>query len=195
MKGSTTMERCAASAGAAAFEATCAGAVVASGGTRLAPRRYQALAAANIAKAATPTASSASQEGVFRSVRFVRSWLADFQRIDADRLSDVLKLRRAEVSDLEIEPLLHLAIRVLGKTNGAGLGDPFEARGDVDAVAHQVAVALLDHAAPHTSSATSNLRSKQQLGTRGHFGPRLASDARTSPSHRPLTPLRQSPVP
>ena len=29
----------------------------------------------------------------------------------------------------------------------AGLGDTFQSRGDIDAVAHQVAVALLDHVA------------------------------------------------
>ncbi len=37
-----------------------------------------------------------------------------------------------------------LAVGVLGQTDRAGLGDPLEARGDIDAVAHEVAVALLD---------------------------------------------------
>ena len=37
-----------------------------------------------------------------------------------------------------------MAIGVLGKTNRAGFSDSFEARGDVHAVPHQVAVALLD---------------------------------------------------
>ena len=40
-----------------------------------------------------------------------------------------------------------MPIGVFGKTDRAGLGDSFEARGDIDAVAHQVAVALLDHVA------------------------------------------------
>ena len=74
-----------------------------------------------------------------------RGGLANFERIDADRLGDILELRRAEIADLEIEPLLHLAIRVLGKTDRAGLRDAFEPRGDIDAVAHQVAVTLLDN--------------------------------------------------
>ena len=39
---------------------------------------------------------------------------------------------------------LHLPIGVLGKTDRAGRGDALQARGDVDAVAHQVAVGLLD---------------------------------------------------
>src|SRR5271165_1936209 len=42
-----------------------AGALVASGGTWFAPRRYQALAAANMASAAIPSASSASIERFF----------------------------------------------------------------------------------------------------------------------------------
>ena len=42
---------------------------------------------------------------------------------------------------------LHLPIGVLGKTDRAGLGDALEPRGDIDAVAHQIAVALLDHVA------------------------------------------------
>ena len=54
---------------------------------------------------------------------------------------------RAEIGDLHVEPSAHLAIGVLGKTDRAGLGDAFQSRGDIDAVAHQVAVALLDHIA------------------------------------------------
>jgi hypothetical protein len=41
----------------------------------------------------------------------------------------------------------HLPIGVLGETNGPRLGDTLQSSGDVDAVAHQVAVALLDHIA------------------------------------------------
>ena len=73
--------------------------------------------------------------------------LADFERIDPDRLGDVLELGWAEIGDREIEPSAHLAIGVLGKTDRAGLGDAFQSRGDIDAVAHQIAVALLDHIA------------------------------------------------
>ena len=45
------------------------------------------------------------------------------------------------------EPVTHLPIGVLGKTDAARISDALKARGDVDAVAHQVAVALLDHIA------------------------------------------------
>ena len=45
--------------------------------------------------------------------------LADFERIDPDRLGDVLELRRAEIGDREIEPPLDLPIGVLGETDRA----------------------------------------------------------------------------
>ncbi len=72
---------------------------------------------------------------------------ADFKRIDPDRLGDVLEFVRAEIGDREIEPALDLAIGVLGEADRAGRANPFEPRGDIDAVAHQVAVGLLDHVA------------------------------------------------
>ena len=73
--------------------------------------------------------------------------LADFERIDPNRLGDVLEFGRAEIVDREIEPRLHLPIGIFGEADSARLGDPFQPRGDIDAVAHQVAVALLDHIA------------------------------------------------
>ena len=54
---------------------------------------------------------------------------------------------RAEIADREIEPSLDLTVGVLGEADRAGLGDALEPRGDIDAVAHQVAVAFLDHVA------------------------------------------------
>ena len=54
---------------------------------------------------------------------------------------------RAEIGDLHLEPAAHLPIGVLGKTNCARLRNALEPRGDIDAVAHQVAVALLDDVA------------------------------------------------
>ena len=72
---------------------------------------------------------------------------ADLQRIDPDRLGDVLELGVAEIADREVEPRLDLAIGVLGQADGAGRRDALQTRGDVDAVAHQVAVAFLDHVA------------------------------------------------
>ena len=75
------------------------------------------------------------------------------ERIGPDRLGDVLELRRAEIGDGEIEPPLDLAVGVLGQADRARLGDAFQSRGDVDAVAHQVAVALLDDVAEMNADA------------------------------------------
>ena len=54
---------------------------------------------------------------------------------------------RAEVSDLHLEPAAHLPIGVLRKTNCARLRNALKPRGDIVAVAHQVAVALLNDVA------------------------------------------------
>ena len=80
-------------------------------------------------------------------------WDADLQRIDSYRLGDVLELGRAEIDDGEIEPRFHLPVGVLGKTDRARFGDPFQPGGDIDAVAHQVAVALFDDVAQMNADA------------------------------------------
>ena len=59
----------------------------------------------------------------------------------------------AQIANREIEPRLHLAIGVFRKTDRAGLCDAFQPRGDVDAVAHEVAVALFDHVAQMNADA------------------------------------------
>ena len=110
-----------------------------------------------MSSAAIATASGASpnllrrgrrgRPGSLASCRLRLRGHADLQRIGPDRLRDVLELRRAEIGDGQIEPALHLAVGVLGKADRAGLGDAFQPRGDVDAVAHQIAVALLDDVA------------------------------------------------
>ena len=69
------------------------------------------------------------------------------KRINPDGVSDVLEFGRAEVADGEIQPTLDLPIGVLGETNRARLRDALEPRGDIDSIAHQVAVDLLDHIA------------------------------------------------
>ena len=56
-------------------------------------------------------------------------------------------------ADGEIEPAFDLAIGVLGKADRARLANALQPRGDVDAVAHQVAVALLDHVAQMNADA------------------------------------------
>ena len=78
---------------------------------------------------------------------------ADSKRINPDRLGDVLELGLAEIGDREIEPALHLSIGVLGKADLARLANALQPRGDVDAVAHQIAVALLDDVAQMNADA------------------------------------------
>ena len=73
-----------------------------------------------------------------------------------DWLGDVLERHCAEIADLEIEPLLDMAIGVFRQTDRAGLRDAFEPRRDIDAVAHQVAVALLDHVADMNADAEND---------------------------------------
>jgi hypothetical protein len=58
-----------------------------------------------------------------------------------------------------------LAVSVLGKTNTAWFSDAFQAGGDIDAVAHKVAVALLDHIAQMDTDAEldATLRRKTRV--------------------------------
>ena len=89
---------------------------------------------------------------------------ADLQRIDSDRIGDVLELDRAEIDNREIEPPLDLPIGLLGETNSTGLGNALEPSGDVDAVAHQVAVALLDDIAKMHANAELDPAFGRQVG-------------------------------
>ena len=94
------------------------------------------------------------------------------------RLCDVLELRRAEIGDLEIEPLLHLPIGVLGKGDCARLSDAFEPSGDIDAIAHQVAVALFGNVAEMNADAVFDapLRGRPR-GLGGSGGRRISGYA------------------
>ena len=49
-------------------------------------------------------------------MEFASAGLADLERIDPDRLSDVLELGQAEIMDRQIEPSLDLPIGLLGET-------------------------------------------------------------------------------
>ena len=89
---------------------------------------------------------------------------SDLKRIDPDRLGDVLELGLAEIADRKIEPRFHLAIGVLGQADRAGRGNPFQPRGDIDAVAHQVAVALLDDIAQMDADAELDAALGRQAG-------------------------------
>src|SRR4029077_8617973 len=96
--------------------------------------------------------------------RFRLSWHADLQRIDPDRPFDVLELGRGEGGARHVEPAAHLAVGVLGEADRAGIGDPFEARGDIDAIAHQIAVRLLDDVAKVNADAELDAALGRQAG-------------------------------
>ena len=61
-----------------------------------------------------------------------------------------------------------MAVGVLGKTDTARISNAFKARGNVDAVAHQVAIALLDHVAQMDADAEldATLRRKTRVAMR-----------------------------
>ena len=73
-------------------------------------------------------------------------------------------MRWAEIGDRQIEPATHLAEGVLGEADRAGLGDALEPRGDVDAVAHQIAVGLLDDVAEMNADAEFDAPLGRQAG-------------------------------
>ena len=65
---------------------------------------------------------------------------------------------RPYTADGEVN-LAHLFVGCVGQTNPAWLCDALQSSGDVDAVAHQVAVALLNHVAEMDADAELDLAS------------------------------------
>ena len=53
-------------------------------------------------------------------------------------------MRVAEIGDLKLEPRPDLSVGVLGETDRARLGDAFEPCGNINTVAHEIAVRFLD---------------------------------------------------
>ena len=60
---------------------------------------------------------------------------------------DVLENLLPEIDELFFDFVADLPIGIFRYANPANLADAFEARGDIDAVAHEIAVALLDNVA------------------------------------------------
>ena len=78
---------------------------------------------------------------------YVKAVLRAITKLFLMRESSVVRFSVTEIADLHIEPLLHLTIGVLGKTDRAGLGDALKPGRNIDAVPHQVAIAFLDNVA------------------------------------------------
>jgi hypothetical protein len=60
---------------------------------------------------------------------------------------NVLQLLFGEIDEGNFEFVTHMPVGVLRQADRARLANALHARGDVDAIAHQVAVGLLDHVA------------------------------------------------
>lgn len=99
-----------------------------------------------------------------RRRRFLRRRGPDLDRIDTHRLGNILEFGRAEIADRNVEPRPHLPIRLFGQADRAGLGDPFESRGDVDRISHQIAVALLGDVADVNADAEFDASFGRQAG-------------------------------
>ncbi len=90
--------------------------------------------------------------------------LGDINRIDPNRLGDVLELGRAEVRHRQVEPPFDLTISVVGEADRARLANAFEPCRDVDPVAHEIAVALLDDVAEMNADAELDTALRRQAG-------------------------------
>src|ERR1700722_7745825 len=89
---------------------------------------------------------------------------ANLERIDPDRLDDVLEFSLAKVADHEIETTFDLSVSVLRQADCSGLRYAFETRGDIDAVTHQVSVALFDHVSEMNADPELNAALRRQAG-------------------------------
>ena len=89
---------------------------------------------------------------------------ADLERVDPDRFGDVLEHRRAEIPDRKIEPRLYLPIGIFRQTDRPRLGDALKPCGDIHSVAHEIAIALLDHIAEMNADAKIDALIGRQAG-------------------------------
>ena len=72
---------------------------------------------------------------------------AGLDRINSHWPCNVLKFPLTKIGESFLQAITHLPIGVLGKTDTARISNAFQSCGDIDAIAHQVAVALLDYIA------------------------------------------------
>src|SRR5215469_2126555 len=93
-----------------------------------------------------------------------RGRTAELKRINTHRLGDVLESGLAKIADRKIEPRFHLPEGILRKTDGSRLSNALQARRNIDAVAHQVAVAFLDNIAEMNADAKFDAPLWRQAG-------------------------------
>jgi hypothetical protein len=100
-----------------------------------------------------------------------RGRVAEPQVEDAHGPRNVLQARYAGVDGPRVYLALGLAPRVLGDGDAAGLADAFDASGDIDPVAHQVAVGFLDDVAEVDADAQFDAALRRGVGVaRGYRG-------------------------
>jgi len=85
--------------------------------------------------------------------RWLRTYCAGLDCIDAHWASDVLEVLLPEINKAFPDPITYLAVGVVGKTDTPRISNPFEARCNIDAVAHHVTIAFRDHIAEMNADA------------------------------------------
>ena len=96
----------------------------------------------------------------------------DLDPIDPHRPRDILEFLFAEIDKRLLHPVTNLTEGIVRETNSARLRDALDPRGYVDAVAHQVAVALLDYVA--------------EMDANTKFDALVGCDLSVALDHRPL---------
>jgi len=71
-------------------------------------------------------------------------------------LGDVLELCLTEIIDFKIEPRSYLPVCIFRKAYSSGLSNALQSDRNIDVVAHQVAIAFLDHVAEMNANAKFN---------------------------------------
>ena len=84
--------------------------------------------------------------------------------VGAHRPRDVLEDLLPEIDELFFDLVANLPIGILRYANPANLANAFQARGDIDAVAHQIAVALLDDIAQMNADAKFDAALRRKTG-------------------------------
>ena len=77
---------------------------------------------------------------------------------------DVLEDLLPEIDELFFDLVANLPIGILRYANPANLANAFQARGDIDAVAHEIAVALLDNIAQMNADAKFDTALRRKTG-------------------------------
>jgi hypothetical protein len=95
---------------------------------------------------------------------FLRRGRALAKQVSMHRLGDVLEALPPEVGHLKLQPRLDLPVGVLRQTDPSWLANPFEPGRDVHAVAHEIAVGLLDHVAKMNADAKLDTTFGRQAG-------------------------------